>query len=136
MILLIQLRNGLRVSESVRAFKEFLKTKKFELQTKLSKKKREELRLVIIPREVLDRINECVDLVEISDKKLVDRVKSYCRYKYKFNTHSLRYAFITYLLRHGVNPSLIAKITKHSRLDFILQYTQEREAEKILRMIE
>jgi len=32
-----------------------------------------------------------------------------------------------------VNLSIIAKITKHSRLDHILTYTQEKEAERILR---
>jgi hypothetical protein len=32
----------------------------------------------------------------------------------------------------GVNPSIVAKITRHSRLDFILRYTQEKTAEEIL----
>ena len=63
-------------------------------------------------------------------------LKVYSKCTYGFNTHSLRYAFITYLLRQGVSPSIIAKITKHSRLDYILTYTQEKTAEEVLRKLE
>jgi len=42
------------------------------------------------------------------------RLRVHSRYTYGFNTHSLRYALITYLLSQGVSPSIIAKITKHS----------------------
>jgi len=48
------------------------------------------------------------------------------------NRHSLRYAFITYLLRKGISPSLIAKITRHKNLNYILTYTQQKTADKIL----
>jgi hypothetical protein len=40
-ILLIQLRNGLRISESIRAFKEFINTKSIEVTVTVSKKKRQ-----------------------------------------------------------------------------------------------
>jgi hypothetical protein len=40
-ILLTQLRNGLRVSEAVRAFKEFISTKSIEVTVTVSKKKRQ-----------------------------------------------------------------------------------------------
>jgi hypothetical protein len=39
-------------------------------------------------------------------------------------------------MQRGVSPSIIAKITKHSRLDYILTYTQEKTAEEILRKLE
>jgi integrase len=135
-ILLIQLRNGSRISEAVRAFKQFLATKSFELQVSVSKKrgKREE-RLMIIPRELQSIISACFDLKDVDEKVLVNRVKFHCVHTYNFNTHSLRYAFITYLLRLGVSPSIVAKITKHSRLDFILTYTQEKAAEEILKKL-
>jgi len=41
----------------------------------------------------------------------------YCRRAYGFNTHSLRYAFVSYLLKRGVSPSIAAKITGHRSLD-------------------
>ena len=135
-ILLIQLRNGLRVSEAVRAFKEFLTRKALEVEVQVSKKRKFETRLVVIPRELLDaKLAGCSDLLALDEKKLAHRVKMYCLRRYGFNTHTLRYAFITYLLRQGVSPSIIAKITKHSRLDFILTYTQEKAAEEILKRL-
>ncbi|MCS7109171.1 MAG: hypothetical protein NZ911_07260, partial [Sulfolobales archaeon] len=39
-ILLIQLRNGSRISEAVRAYVEFLKSRKHEVEITVSKKKR------------------------------------------------------------------------------------------------
>jgi integrase len=137
-ILLIQLRNGLRISEAVRSFKEFLRTKRTEFEIPVSKKKKPELRLVVIPKELIlydHYLSICRDLLELDDKTLVNRLKVYCRYTYNFNTHSLRYAFITYLLRQGVNPAIISKITRHSKLDFILSYTQEKSAQDILRSL-
>lgn len=127
-ILLIQLRNGSRVSEAVRAYMEYLKTKKTEVEVLVSKKKKAEKRLMIIPEVAL-----CEELLLVDERKLVDRVKHYCINTYKINTHSLRYAFITYLLKQGVNPAIISKITKHSKLDFILTYTQEKISEEVLR---
>jgi site-specific recombinase XerD len=59
-------------------------------------------------------------------------VKVYCKATYGFNTHSLRYAYITYLLSKGVNPSLVAKITGHRNLSYILHYTELKTAEDIL----
>lgn len=128
-ILLIQLRNGLRVSESVRAYKQYLLTKKTEISVKISKKRKHEERMVIIPEEVI----ECLDLLQVDDKVLVNRIKSYASGVLKINTHSLRYAFITHLLRNGVNPVIISKILKHSKLDFILTYTQEKAAANVLK---
>jgi integrase len=130
-ILYTQLLNGSRISEAVRAIIEFVKTGNRELKVKLSKRRRGEDRLIIVP-ELIDR-GRCIWISDLGEDKIVDRVKTFCREKYHVNTHSLRYSFITHLLKANVNPSIIAKITKHSKLDFILTYTQEKEAEKILR---
>lgn len=133
-ILLLQLRNGLRISEAVRAFKQYILTRKNELEVTVSKKKNQVKRLVVVPDIPDIDINSlCIDLVNVDDDVLVNRIKSYASGMLKINTHSLRYSFITYLLRKGVNPSIVAKITKHSKLDFILNYTQEKTAEDILR---
>ncbi|MGC8988396.1 integrase [Infirmifilum sp.] len=133
-ILLMQLRNGLRIGEAVDAFITFIKTGKREFMTRVEKKKRPEERLVVVPVELDDQIRlSCIDLAQVDRRVLTNRIKNWCRQKLGFNTHSLRYAFITYLLRQGVNPSIIAKITKHSKLDFILNYTQAKTAEFVLR---
>ncbi|MEM1929910.1 MAG: tyrosine-type recombinase/integrase [Thermofilaceae archaeon] len=135
-ILLIQLRNGSRVSEAVKAFKEYLLTGKREVEVPLSKKKKPERRLMVIPDVEFDRSSAAADLLDIDDNLLVWRVKKYAEKKLRVNTHSLRYAFITYLLRQGINPAVVAKITGHSKLDFILHYTQSKEAERVLRELE
>lgn len=134
-ILLIQLRNGLRISEAVSAFRSYLLTKKTELEVRVAKKKHPETRLVVIPQELELIRDKCLELLSVDDKKLIARVKMYCLRAYKINTHSLRYAFITYLLKQNVSPSIIAKITRHSKLDFILHYTQSKLAEDVLRAL-
>jgi integrase len=132
----MQLRNGLRIGEAVDAFRIFVETGKREFMIRVEKKKRPDERLVVVPQELDDNIRlGCIDLAQVDRKVLVNRVKNWCRQKLGFNTHSLRYAFITYLLRQGVNPSIIAKITKHSKLDFILNYTQTKTAEYVLRSL-
>ena len=87
---------------------------KFELERIVSLKKKT---LIERPKEFL---------------KYVKRLKMECLRLLGVNTHTLRYAYITYLIRKGYNPSLIAKITHHSNLNYILTYTQRKQAEMIL----
>jgi hypothetical protein len=51
-------------------------------------------------------------------------------------SEALHYTLISYLLRQGVSPSIISKITRNSCLDYILIYTQEETAHRVLRKIE
>jgi integrase len=134
-VALIQLRNGSRISEAIRAFKEWVKTSRTELYVRVSKKKKEETRLMIIPQEILQYRLLCVDLLDINDLVLRERIRATLHYYFKINTHSLRYAFITYLLRNNVNPAIVSKIVKHSRLDTLLKYVQVKESERILRFL-
>lgn len=122
-ILLIQLRNGLRITEAIEAMQKFSETGEREVEVQVKKKKKEELRKAIIP-----------EFIERAEKiPTRDAVIKFAERTYGFNTHSLRYAFITHLAEKGVSPQLIAKITKHSKLDMLLEYTQEKKAEKLLR---
>lgn len=132
-IALIQLRNGSRVSEAIRGFKEWIKTNKTEIYVRVSKKKREETRLMIIPSEITHYRLYCVDLVDVEDIVLRERVRATLRYYFKWNTHSLRYSFITHLLKIGVNPAIVSKAIRHSRLDTLLSYVQVKESERILK---
>ena len=132
-IALIQLRNGSRISEAVRAFKDWVKTSKTELYVPVSKKKKLEERLMIIPSEITNYRLYCVDLLDVNDKVLRSRVLATLYYYFKINTHSLRYAFITYLLRNNVNPAIVSKIVKHSKLETLLSYVQVKESERVLR---
>jgi len=134
-IALIQLRNGSRISEAIRAFKEWVKSNKTELYVSVSKKKKPEERLMIIPNEIESLRLLCIDLLEVSDKRLRERVRAVLYKYFKWNTHSLRYAFITYLLKNNINVAIVSKLIKHSRLDTLLHYIQVKEAERVLREI-
>jgi len=134
-VALIQLRNGSRISESVRAFKTWLMTGYQELHVAVSKKKKPDSRLMIIPKEVEEYRRECLEQSTIDDKTLRERVRWALYYYLKINTHSLRYAYITFLLKEGVNPALVSKLIRHSRLDTLLHYIQLKESDRILREV-
>jgi integrase len=136
-VLLIQLKNAARISEAVRAFREYLVTRKTEVEVQVSKKRKKEYRLMVIPEELLELdCTMCLGLLERPENSVVDVAKHYARKKLKLNTHSLRYSRITYLLRRGVDSAVIAKITHHSNVNFIRTYTQQKLADEILRSIE
>ena len=135
-ILLVQLRNGSRIGEAVEAVKEFCRTKENAVRVRVEKHKGTDTRLMVLPEELRNREGKdllakaCIKLTKLKDAK--DSVKVYCKHTYGFNSHSLRYAFITYLLSKGVSPSFIARITGHRNLSHILTYTEMKTAEDIL----
>lgn len=142
-VLLMQLRNGSRILEAVNAVKNFAENNyvregnRYITKVRVLKKKKEEYRELIYPEflafKILRELIEYQDIRELLNNpiKLKWRIQKFSERHLKVNTHSLRYARITYLQEKGVNPALIAKITKHSKLDFILTYTQEKLAKKI-----
>jgi len=136
LIALIQLANGSRASEAVRAFQQYLKTRETRLSIRLSKKRAASERLIVIPESVQRAdVSACVELADVDENHLVTRYKVWVKRNLGLNSHSLRYAFVTHLITAGLEPTIVAKITGHSRLDFILHYTQRRKAEDILESI-
>jgi len=51
---------------------------------------------------------------------------------YGVNVHSLRYAFISAMVKRGVPLPIVCRITHHSKLDFLLTYTSQRYGEEAL----
>jgi len=137
-VLFIQLRNGSRVGEAVEALRKFCETGKTQVFVRIEKHRDpKDQRLMVLPEELRKGPGKvlleqaCAWLAGVEKPK--EAVKSYCRRTYGFNTHSLRYSFITYLLKKGVNPPLVAKIIGHKDLSHILTYTQTKTAEDLLR---
>ncbi|MFN3268928.1 MAG: hypothetical protein ACK416_06695 [Zestosphaera sp.] len=94
-VLLIQLVNGLRISEAVRAYQLHLRTLNKVLSVPLSRKKKPQSRLVIIPDEVV----VCSELGGVDERRLTERIRVYTYLTYrKLNTHTLRYASIMRML--------------------------------------
>lgn len=124
-ILLIQLLNGTRLSESMEAYGKFVELGCREVQVRVRKRKKKVYRLVIIPKEV-ERVN-----VTVSKRY----VKYVCNKMLKTNTHSLRYCYITYLAKINIPYQIVAKITKHANPQMIQHYTDELLAMEIQKKI-
>jgi len=129
----IQLRNGSRISEALEAYYNFKRGKykhelgKIKTTVKVRKKKKTVLREMILPEWI-----DITLLKKLYSKVSINSLKSCCKRHTGYNTHSLRYSYITYLLEKGINPAIVAKITKHSKLDMILKYAQEIKAKEAL----
>ncbi|MEM1606483.1 MAG: hypothetical protein QXW41_09585, partial [Fervidicoccaceae archaeon] len=74
------------MSEAVRAFREYVLTGKREVLVPLSKKKKHEERLMVIPEEVDFDRTAAVELLEVNERLLTKRVKMYALRKLKINT--------------------------------------------------
>ncbi|MEM2377602.1 MAG: tyrosine-type recombinase/integrase [Candidatus Korarchaeum sp.] len=131
MVLILQLRNGCRVSEAVEGLKKMAQAGERRAVVRVRKSKDDRLRIIVLPKFIGDH-----DLRTLRDEIAgitEDQVKSFARYNLGLNTHTLRYAFITHLaIEKGVQPNVIAKITGHKNLDHLITYTQKVKAEEIL----
>jgi len=131
-ILLIQLLNGARIGEAIRAFKTFVESgqREFHLQAE----KHGNTRFFIIPGVIRTKITYRTVLT-INDALLEDRIRKFARKYLKTNTHSLRYALISFLAKNATDPAIIAKITGHKKMDMITRYIQTKDAVEILRKL-
>ena len=136
-IFLIQLLNGLRISEAVEAALVWAGSGVREVRVAVRKRRDPYERLVVIPKELGARERAAVaTLLNEDPRELVVRLKTFCRARLGYNTHALRYAFISYMgLEKKLPAQLIAKITGHKKLDHILHYTQKELAEEVLRTV-
>ena len=135
-VLLVQLRNGSRIGEAIEAVRQFCESKATAVRVRIEKHKEGDQRLMALPEELRGKegrehlAQACMRLAKVKNPK--SAIKVYCKATYGFNTHSLRYAYITYMLSKGVNPSIVAKITGHRNLSYVLHYTELKTAEDIL----
>jgi hypothetical protein len=139
----LQLRNASRISEAVAAMKRLIErnykySKEKDLYTieVLCAKKREkiEYRVMKLPKylnRTLRRYRKIRAFADIVAAMTITNAKGQCIRLLKVNSHSLRYARITYLSEKGMPAQLIAKITHHSNLNFIVAYTQQKEADRL-----
>jgi hypothetical protein len=89
-----------------------------------------ELRLMVIPPAVVQEDKDFV-AAALQRKTTLEAVEEFSRRNMAFNTHSLRYAYIS---KHFDKPAqLIAKTTHHKKLEYIIDYTQQKVADDELR---
>lgn len=143
-VLLIQLRNGARVAEAIRAYNQYIENggqdqfvrvgkRGFKYGVIDGKKKRSSdskepekpfFRRMVIPIEIsrdLPTYNFSIATISI-----------FCSHNLKFHTHSLRYAFIGHMSAKGYPVQTIAAITGQKTLDMVLDYTQGKKADEAL----
>jgi integrase len=135
-IAILQLTNGMRVREAVAAFQYFLKTGDRKFQVMVLKQKHEKYRPVRVPDEITNDIRaECYDFKDEDLLKLRDRYRMWLYKTFKVNSHSLRYAFVTKMAEMGLSPMIIARITGHSELRYLITYTHKKLGEKALDLL-
>lgn len=136
-ISLISLRNGSRISESIKAFKLFMINPDADkVVVKIAKRKDGKNRLMFFPdnsnvdREML-KIIDVVNhkIVCKNNKKLSSCVRTFLNNYYNTNTHSLRYAFINHLLYTSNLPAeVVSRIVGHKCLNTINNYIRDNKA--------
>jgi integrase len=155
-ISLIQLRNGCRITEAVNAFKIFNESgdhnKKVIVKigksdaTKVKKdgkrvKLKARYRKIEFPNEWIDidvfgyisKSSALNDVLKCSNIKR--RIFDYLTKNFNCNTHSLRYAFISYLLyEKKVEPIIVAKFVGHANTNQLHRYSQMKEVDKIFKI--
>jgi Phage integrase family. len=127
-VALIQLVNGLRISEALECYYKFLITKERHITVRV-RKSRDRYRVCIIP-EIID--NTDIALTRNLRPVTVSSIKTIIYKRLGVNTHSLRYAFINKLLASGVDVATVSKIVAHKKLDTLLTYVQEKRAREEL----
>lgn len=159
-IAMIQLRNGSRISEACKAASKFFELEKIENGTKVvvkisksekmqynrnTKKKtmtKARYREMVFPMwlkegeiDMIRSLGKYQLLFNTSNYLLTQRVRDYLFKKYNINTHTLRYAFINYMIHDKNKPmNEVAKFVGHKNTNQICTYTQNKNVNKIFDM--
>lgn len=148
LIAMTQLRNGCRVSEAVRAFTKYLNDNKISNKTivKISKsdamkknkdgdmiKPKARFRNIVFQDWVEVDSNRILNtLKDIPLTRLKQRTLDYLLKKFNFNTHSLRYARVNYLLNEKKEDlTTVAKYIGHNNVNTLIIYCQKKNVDKM-----
>jgi len=127
-ILALQLANGLRIGEAIDCYYQWVESGEREIMVRVRKTK-DRARLCIVPDTFTEVDRE---LTKDIPKPRTQNLYNFARRHMNINTHSLRYAFINYLLDAGVDPATVSKILAHKKLDRLVTYIQETRAKQTL----
>jgi hypothetical protein len=158
LIVMIQLRNGSRISEAITAFKLFIeKGYEEKVIVKIAKSggikyihnkdgakeqiiTKERFRKIMFPVSwiKIDNINNLFNKLKNTHNKVIYKPKiklsviHFMLNHYQSNTHSLRYAFINYMLYQEKRPIPdIAKFVGHQGTNQLVTYTQLKNVDQI-----
>lgn len=134
-IALISLVNGSRISESIEAAFKLVDNKNLKkVLVPIAKRKDGELRKMLLPEEISREILEYIEnvITGADPQKLQSKVRTYLTDNFGFNTHSLRYAAINYLISEQKQPlSLVSKMVGHKSMNMLINYTQNKNVDSV-----
>ena len=133
-IALLQLTNGLRSTEAIKGLQIFLKKKEKEINIIAGKSKIE--RWVIIPPILLEYYDELKKYGEILKNIRKQSYYNFIKNNLKINPHSLRYAFINYMISKGIEPEKLVVYMGYSSFKHMINYYRVASAkEQIIKEI-
>lgn len=144
-IALIQLTNGARIIEAVKAFRLLINsedlakrvTVKIAKSESAAKKRKARYREMKFPSKSMELSPKMIEDMKfhveaIKNDRLKQRVLDYLLQYFQCNTHSLRYACINYLIYVQKRPlNDVAKFVGHTDLQQLTRYTQQKNANQI-----
>jgi len=149
LIAMIQLRNGSRIVEACTALPLFLKNGiDNKVIVKIAKSKsvkykngeqyetKARYRKIIFPfKWITLKFKKDIEfyIKLIDESRLMKRVLDYMLKYFNCNTHSLRYAFINFMLHDQKKEmSIVAKAVGHVNVDQMVRYTQTKNVDKLM----
>jgi len=130
----LQLTNGLRSTEAIEGLKLFLKKKEKVLKIIAEKSKME--RLIIVPPLLFDYYDELKKYADTLDKINKKNYYNFIKNNLGINPHSLRYAFIDYMLSKGLTPEELVVYMGYSSFKHMINYYRIASAkDKIIQKI-
>ncbi|MFZ8800855.1 MAG: hypothetical protein ACO2ON_01595 [Candidatus Nanopusillus sp.] len=130
----LQLTNGLRSTEAIKSLQLFLKKKEKVLKIIAGKSKME--RLVIIPPLLFEYYDELKKYSDILDKINKKNYYTFIKENLGINPHSLRYAFIDYMLSRGLLPEELVVFMGYTSFKHMINYYRVASAkDKIIQRI-
>ncbi len=132
--LIVQLLNALRISEAIDCIKAWSDNPHNKVYyVKVRKKKYDEYRECVVPyKEVFDE-RDLLAAREFRDKLTANRLKAWSKMVLGINTHTLRYARINDWLERGIDPVIVSKTIRHSKLDTLLAYARAIKLQELIR---
>lgn len=139
-------KKGINQRVTVKICKTEAKKKVWRLNKEKNCKEQKEIitkmrvRDLMFPKGWIDKnnIEELIKNLYLTNYKLINNPllkKSICKYmnrKFKCNTHSLRYAFINYMLYREKRPMTdVAKFVGHANINQLVTYTQQKNCDQI-----
>lgn len=118
-VLLLILRNGLRLGEAIRAYQHYLKTGEMTFTLPVVRRKKVISRIVVMPDLGEIGTPRCEEFMDEPIQVLAERIRMFAKNHFGLSTKELRWSFIAYLLALEHDPALVREVTGHS--DFLFE---------------